>query len=145
MTSPKVAGNGRSEESGKKGDALTPRQLRAVAALVEGLDQAQAARSAGISTRTLRRWQEEPAFKAALTRASADAFEIVCRRMGKLAARAVNVLSRSLIAAERNGADANKSTAIATAVLDRAIKLRENLEVEARLVAIERRLEGSGR
>ncbi|HEX8913562.1 MAG TPA: hypothetical protein VF796_14480 [Humisphaera sp.] len=55
-------------------DGLTPRQGRAVEALMREASTARAAAAAGVNERTLRRWAKEPAFRAAVLRARRDAF-----------------------------------------------------------------------
>ena len=55
-------------------DGLTPRQGRAVEALLREPTAARAAASVGINQRTLRRWTQVPAFRAALLRARREAF-----------------------------------------------------------------------
>ncbi len=55
-------------------DGLTPRQGRAVEALLREPTAARAAASVGINQRTLRRWSTAPAFRTALLRARREAF-----------------------------------------------------------------------
>jgi hypothetical protein len=55
-------------------DGLTPRQGRAVEALLREPSAARAAAAAGVNERTLRRWAREPLFRAAVLRARRDAF-----------------------------------------------------------------------
>ena len=55
-------------------DGLTPRQGRAVEALLREPTAARAAASVGVNQRTLRRWSVTPAFRTALLRARREAF-----------------------------------------------------------------------
>ncbi|MDB5297928.1 MAG: phage protein [Phycisphaerales bacterium] len=55
-------------------DGLTPRQGRAVEALLREPSLTRAAAAAGVNERTLRRWAATPEFRAAVLRARRDAF-----------------------------------------------------------------------
>jgi hypothetical protein len=52
--------------------ALTPKQQRAVRALLEHKSVGEAASSIGVGERTLFRWLTDPAFKLALSAAESD-------------------------------------------------------------------------
>ena len=53
---------------------VTPRQERAVAALLQEPTVTRAAAAAGVGERTIRRWLAEPAFRAAVLAARREAF-----------------------------------------------------------------------
>jgi hypothetical protein len=53
-------------------NALSPKQLVALEALLAGTTRCEAARAAGVDDRTLRRWQHDPSFRMALQQARCD-------------------------------------------------------------------------
>lgn len=55
-------------------DEITPRQRRVLVALLGGADPTAAAAQAGVSRRTVFRWQRDPLFRAALTTAARELF-----------------------------------------------------------------------
>ncbi len=115
-----------------------------MAGLVSGLSQEQAAASVGVSARTLRRWQADLTFRKAAQDAQTEATGLMVARLHALGSRAVDVLAVALTAAARKGADAERSTRIACAVLDRLSKWHEAHELEDRLAEVERRLAALG-
>jgi hypothetical protein len=131
--SPVLAASDRFQELTR---GLTTRQTRAIAGLVDGLSQAQAATLARVSPRTLRRWQAEATFARALQAARDEAVALTVRRLEFLAGLAVDALSRSLMAVQK-GADPKAVANIAAIVLDRAKAWRGDHEVETRLKAVE--------
>lgn len=115
-------------------DQLTPRQLRAVEALLAFGEVGAAADAVGINRATLRRWRMLPAFDAALRAAEAEAIDGVARRLTRLSAAALEVIDQTL-------ADADAPTALrlraADLALARMLQFRELVEVEERLAALE--------
>ena len=67
--------------------SLTPKQHRALVALVSSPTVGEAAKAAGVSERTLARWLSDPAFRMALGVAESDMIDGAVRAMiGDLAA-----------------------------------------------------------
>lgn len=113
---------------------LTPRQRRAIAALLQARNAAEAAGLAGIGKRTLYRWMLDPAFRAELTRAEAETIDAAGRRLLAGQDAALDVLSGMM--ADPNATDANKRQA-AQAWLDHTLRWRELRNVEERLTELE--------
>jgi len=116
--------------------ALTPKQQRAVRALLEHKSVGEAASSIGVGERTLFRWLTEPAFKLALSAAESDLLDAATRRLLTLQADAIGTFE-SLLAEDSAASDAVRLRA-ASAVLDYLLKLRELRDIEQRLTALER-------
>jgi hypothetical protein len=112
------------------GHGLTPKQARAVAALLASSTHEAAAAAAKISTATLRRWLAEPLFQQALRDGRQ---ELVERTVGWL-----QTASTSAVAALVRNLSCSKpavEVSAATAILDRALKGYELLGGAADLVA----------
>lgn len=81
-------------------NVLTPRQTIALSALLGGLTAEQAAQAAGVNSRTLRRWQSDPAFQSAFQKAQDEAASEVtkdaARALGGLLRESVDELGKLL-------------------------------------------------
>jgi phage terminase small subunit len=75
---------------------LTPKQSRAIQALVTSGDIAKAAKLAGVARSTLYRWLNEPLFKSTLNNATRDALDDLSRRMVALGTKAADTLEEAL-------------------------------------------------
>lgn len=115
-------------------DQLTPRQLRAVEALLAFGEVTRAADAVGVNRATIRRWRQTPAFDAALRAAEAEALDGVGRRLTRLSAAALDVIDQVLADA---GAPAALRIRAADLVLARLLQVRELVEIEDRLAALE--------
>jgi hypothetical protein len=116
-------------------DGLTPKQHKALAALLSEPTVKAAAAKVGIGERTLHTWLREPAFDAAYTAARHDA---VGRAMGRLqhaTGLAVDALVEVLDI--RTPAHAGVRVAAAKVILDYALRFRELDELENRIAALE--------
>lgn len=113
---------------------LSPRQTALIVSLVSGGDIASACVDAGIARRTGHRWLKEPAFAAALRSAETEVLTATSRRLALLGARAVQVLSDVLDDPE---APPTVRVRAADAVLSRLLALRESVQLEERISAIE--------
>jgi len=113
---------------------LTPRQLRAVDALLSGATYQDAAKSAGVTDKTLSRWRKQPAFDDELRRRGTVAVSDASRRLTGTLDNAVDVLREVM-----NDEEAPQSVRIRAAryILDAATKLLELSEVMERLEALE--------
>lgn len=129
-----MANNGNPEKS-----TLTPTQRRAIVCLLTERDVKAAAQAAGVGYRTLMRWLELPAFRAALLAAEGEAIDQVTRRLVQLAEPAVSVLTWAM--ADKGNSPAVRLRA-AQAVLDGLLKLRELRNTEERLAALEDKVFG---
>ena len=119
-------------------DGLTPKQERAVAALLAEPTVARAAASIGMNDRTLYRWLKEPAFGRAYREARREAFAHAISLTQRYAPVAVHALAQIT-----NDATAPHSARVsaATSILKFS---RESIELDdlaARVEALERRPE----
>ena len=113
------------------------RAHQAVIALAAGETIAAAARQAGCSTRTISRWLDDPDFVAKIERERATIIGQAVSRLGAAAGRSVEVLVELL-----GDILPTVRLSAARAVLDGLLKLRQEVEVERRLAAIEAKLAG---
>lgn len=134
----------RQNETEKK---LTPKQARAVEAIMSEPTVRGAARKAGIGHATLYRWLAEPAFAEALREARGRAFERTMAGLAAAAELAVNVLREIL---GDDAAAAREIAAIriraARSALDGMLRAHTQIETEERLRRIEEQLNlGAGK
>ena len=73
---------------------LRPRMLSAIACLVAGATQAEAAAEAGVNERTLRRWMDDPGFLLHLDAAHREVLDEVVTRLQWGAIHAIETLQR---------------------------------------------------
>lgn len=122
-------------------NGLSPKQARAIEALMEHRTAQEAARAAQISTKTLYRWLSETPFKRAILEAENDLITNTTRRLLALSNGAVDALESLLIDPAQAGA-ANRRMAAAS-ILDYLLKLRELRNMEARLAELEAAVYGN--
>lgn len=101
-------------------DSLSPRERRGLAFLIAAPSIADAARHAGISTRTFRRWLQREDFSQALTESARTAYSATIRRGQAASEQALETL---LEVAADHAAPANARVAAARAILDLAVPL----------------------
>jgi len=106
-----------------------------VTLLASGVTRQQAAQSAGVGERTVYRRLEDPAFRAKIEEARADMLARTSAMLTAAGAAAAGTLIRLL----RAESDAVKLSA-ASRVLELGGRLRTDLELEARLAALEAQL-----
>ena len=112
---------------------LTAKQQKALDALLRGCTQEAAAREAGVSRRTLGRWMSRNvAFQQALRDAEQEALKRIHRRLAALAENACDALAQAL-----QGEAQPAQVRAADVVLARLMPLRELVEIEERLKALE--------
>jgi hypothetical protein len=128
MTQPETALNG--PENG----VLSPKQEAAALALAAGRTQDQAARASGAGTRTIKTWVATvPAFGRRVTELRA---EMTSRALGRLVdgmASAADMLGFL----SRKGKSEMVRLSAARAVLELGSRLRESVELEKRIAALE--------
>lgn len=116
---------------------VTLKQRMAIAALLADGDVSKAAAAAGVSRQTLYRWQRDDAFVAALREAESEAWRNLTRRMAGMGDAAANALSAAL-ADDQPIAVRLRAVALLT---ERGPALLELVDLEARIAALEARLE----
>lgn len=114
---------------------LTPKQRRAVEALLTNWDTTQAAQAAGVSRDTLYRWMREERFRAALNDATRQALEGLSRSLIVLGDKAARTLEEALDAFQT---PTGAKVRAADIVLSRILQLRELVDLEARVTELER-------
>jgi phage terminase small subunit len=114
---------------------LTPKQRRAVAALLSAGDVTAACAAAGISRDTLYRWMKQPAFLEAVRTAEAGALDDLSRSLVTLGHSATETLAAAMAAESAPWATRVRA---ADAVLGRLLQLRELATLEARVTELER-------
>ena len=116
---------------------LLPRQQRAVVALLQTRNIAEASAQTGIPTRTMYRWLREEPFRLAVLAAEGEAIDAATRRLVGLQTKALDVLDGLL--------DAANPPAIrlraAQSVLDILLEYRELRNLEERLSRLEAALD----
>ena len=120
---------------------LRTKQKRAIKALLEHRTVGAAAEVAGVAERTIYRWFDVPAFRAALNKSEGDAIDQATRNLLTLSKAAINVFYEIM-------KDEDISPGIrlraADRVMDHLIRLRELRDVEQRLAALEAKVYGQG-
>lgn len=114
---------------------LTPKQRRAVEALLTTGDVAAAAKEAGCGKVTLYRWMKQPVFLGAVREAEAAALDELSRMLVRLGRTAVGTLAKAM-----SDPKAPYPTRVraADASLARLLQLRELATLEARVTELER-------
>ena len=118
-----------------RGSLLGRKQEDAIAALLTQRNVEEAARAAGIGTRTLLRWLKLPSFQAAYRQARREAFGQAVARLQQGASAAATTLLKTMI-------DPNTPASVrvraAECVMNQATKAIEIEDIEARVSALER-------
>jgi len=124
----------------RHGEKFGRKKEEAIAALLSQRSVEDAARVAGISTKTLLRWLQMPEFQTAYRQARRDAFGQATARLQQASGAAVATLLKIMV-----DVNAPHSTRVRTAdcVLDRAGKAIEIEDIEARVSELERAAEAS--
>jgi len=115
--------------------ALSPKQRRAVEALLSTGEVAAAAREAGINRASLHRWLKEPAFLQAVREAEAAALDELSRLLVRLGRTAAATLAKAMSDPAVPWATRVRA---ADASLSRLLQLRELATLEARVTELER-------
>jgi phage terminase small subunit len=113
---------------------LTPKQRRAVQALMTAPTIAEAAKTAGCGERSLFRWLKDPVFLAELQAATRAAIDVTVRRMATLSVAATGTLAKTMTDADTPAAVKVRA---ADVILSRLPDWRELTQLEERLAALE--------
>jgi len=109
----------------------------AIAALLTQRNVDEAARTAGIGTRTLLRWMKEPEFLTAYREARRAAFGQSIARMQQASSAAVSTLLKVMVDAST---PASTKVRAADSVLNHSAKAIEIEDIEVRVTELERSL-----
>jgi hypothetical protein len=112
----------------------------AVAAMLTQRNVEEAARSVGVSTATLMRWQKEPEFQKTYREARRAAFGQAVARLQQGTSAAATTLLKTLVDA---GTPASVKVRAAEAIFNHAAKAIEIEDIEARVTELERAAEAS--
>lgn len=113
---------------------LSPRQRKAVEALLTTGDATAAAQAAGIARDTLYRWMGQPLFLEAVRAAEAQALDDLSRILVRLGRTAAGTLAKAMSDAATPMATRVRA---ADATLGRLLQLRELATLEARVAELE--------
>lgn len=118
---------------------MTPRQQKALAALLTSPSKAAAAKAAGIAPRTLRDYLADPEFQAAYRDAFGNMVEDATRQAQQAISPALSTL-REIV--EDREEDAQARISSARAILSHGLKLIETTDILNRLRELETAMEG---
>ena len=122
------------------GTKFTRKMEAAVAALLTQRNQEEAARSVGIGTATLLRWQKLPEFQDAYRQARRQAFSQSVARLQQASSAAVSTLLKVMVDAST---PASTKVRAADSVLAHSARALELEDIEARVAELEHSLESS--
>ena len=122
------------------GAKIGHKKEEAITALLSQRNVEEAARAAGMGTRTLMRWLQIPEFQAAYRQARRDAFGQSIGRLQHAASAAASVLLKVML---DPNAPASSRIRAADSVLDHAAKAIELDDIEVRLSELEKATEAS--
>src|SRR5215217_1778868 len=114
---------------------LTPKQRKAVEALLLTGDVSAAAKEAGVSRESLYRWLKQPAFLEAVREAEARALDELSRLLVRLGRSAATTLGQAMV---DKAAPAATRVRAADVVLARLLQLRELAVLEQRVTELEK-------
>ena len=118
---------------------MTPRQQKALAALLTSPSKAAAAKAAGISPRTLRDYLSDQSFQAAYRDAFGNMVEDATRQAQQAISPALSTL-REIV--EDREEDAQARISAARAIWSHGLKLIETTDILNRLQELETAMEG---
>jgi len=122
------------------GSKFGRKKEEAIAALLTQRNVEEAARTAGISTATLVRWQKEPEFEAAYREARRAAFKQCIARLQQASSVATTTVLKIMVDAS---APVSSRLRAAESILTLAARATELEELEARLSRLERTVAAS--
>lgn len=116
---------------------LSPKQTKALTALLATGEVTQAAEAAGVTRKTVHKWLLLPDFRAALDLGEGEAFKDATRRLSGLLVRSVEELEKLLL---KNDLPVSDRIRIIRTVLDTYPRLREITSLDGRIAALEEAL-----
>jgi hypothetical protein len=122
------------------GAKLGRKQDEAIAALLTQKNTEEAARSVGVSPKTLLRWQKLPEFQAAYREARRAAFRQSIARLQQASSAAVTTLLKVMV---EPGTPPSTKVRAADSILDHSAKAIELEDIEARVAELERAAEAA--
>ena len=117
---------------------LTPKQEKAIAALLSQPTIEKAAAAVGVNPASMYRWLAEPAFEAAYRAARREAVGQAIGRLQQVAGGAVAVLVHVMADPQT---PASTRVAAAKTVLEMAVRAVELEDLAARIAALEKQME----
>ena len=123
-----------------RGSILGRKQEEAIAALLTQRNLEEAARTAGIGTRTLLRWLKLPEFQAVYRKARRDAYGQCFARLQQGSSAAATTLLKLMLDV---ATPPSTRARCAETVLNQATKAIEMEDIEARVAQLERAAEAS--
>ncbi len=115
-------------------DGLSPKQRRAVEALLSTGEVSAAAAASGVTRNTLYRWLKEPLFVQAVRETEARALDELSRLLVRLGRTAAATLAKAM---SDPAAPYPTRVRAADATLGRLLQLRELAQLEGRVQALE--------
>ncbi len=115
---------------------MTPKQERALAALISCPTARAAAKSAGLSESALRRYKQDPVFQAEYRKRCNELLEAACTKAKSALPPAIERLNGIVQDDEQQP---REQIAAARAVLEYGLRLIEAVDIEQRLRALEER------
>lgn len=112
-------------------------KLAAVNALAAGKSAEQAALDAGCSARTVRRWREDHAFRQQVNERRTELLDAALGQLAEAAPEAVQTLRKALSAPANQARATGARVAAARAILSMLIPLKEALDLDERIAALE--------
>jgi hypothetical protein len=112
-------------------------KVAAAAALAGGKTKADAARAAGVTTRTIHRWLQDDDFRGQVAERRAELLDQALGALSEAAGEAVATLREALSAPPSQARATGARVAAARAILSMLVPLKEVLDIEERLVALE--------
>ena len=118
-------------------DSMTQSQSRALAALLHSRTREEAAKAAGITSRTLRNYFDDAAFVRAYRMAASEALQDAVNEARQGISTALFTLRQI---AENNDETASVRVTASRAMIELFIKLHEAADVDERLAELERQI-----
>lgn len=115
-------------------DPLTPKQRKALLALLEGLTTPQVAERVGVHRQTVWQWLQQPTFQAELRMAEQHQLGTIARALG-----AAGWGSVATLVALKDDPEVPPAVRVraASEILGKLLPLREMIELEQRLAVVE--------
>lgn len=118
---------------------MTPKKQKALIALLTQPTKEKAAAAAGITSKTLRGYLDDPEFQAEYRKAFAELVEDATRKVQQTLDPAVAVLREIM---EDGGENGQVRVSAARSVLEYGLKMTEQTDILARLQELEAAMEG---